>query len=99
MKRTTNAGVVRAWKSGDKARNSRHSLYTDGVTLWSYELQIGMRTASGCTVLADYRAGTDAYKSQTTSCHVGLAEREGVTMVMHPLVWRCSPLKDAGIPF
>ena len=99
MKRTKNSNVIQAWKRGEPARNHRNNLSTDGTCLWSYGLQIGARTRVGVTVLADYRA-SGKYRSQTTSCHVGLAERAGVDMIMHPVVWTTSPLsKDEEIPF
>jgi|ETNvirnome_6_100_1030635.scaffolds.fasta_scaffold19340_2 hypothetical protein len=92
MKRTTNAGVVAAWKRGVEAKNSRNTLHTDGTRLYSYLLHIGMRSASGDTVLADYTA-SGSYRSQTTSCHIGIARRSGVDLMMHPKVWQLSLLR------
>ena len=92
MKRTTNDGVIAAWKSGKPARNGRKSLTTDGESLYSYHLKIGKR-AGGTCVVADYTAGTGSFKSQTTSCHVVRAKRRA-NLVMHPRVWLTSPLSD-----
>jgi hypothetical protein len=92
MKRTTNAGVIAAWKSGEPARNGRQSLTTDGESLYSYHLKIGNRAGNTC-VVGDFTAGTNSFRSQTTSCHVGKA-RAVADLVMHPKVWEVSPLSD-----
>ena len=98
IKKTTNEGVIDAWKCGEPARNSRGSLTTDGKALYSYGLKIGMR-AGGTCVVADYTAGTNSFESQTTSCHVGKA-RMVADLVMHPRVWLTSPMSDySEIPF
>ena len=98
--KTTNQGVISAWKIGLSARNSRGTLYTDGERLYSYQLHVGTRLKSGATVLGDFTAGADGYHSQTTSCHIGLAKRGGVDLVMHPVVWSTSPMsREAEIPF
>ena len=90
--RTDNAGVVNAWSNGHRAHSHKRTLTTDGESLYSYGFKIGMR-AGGTCVVADYTAGTGSFKSQTTSCHVGLAKR-WATLVMHPRVWLTSPLSD-----
>lgn len=56
MKVCTNDNVIRAWQNGVSARNHRESLtsvsYPNGrAELFSYELKIGERTASGEFVL------------------------------------------------
>jgi hypothetical protein len=101
MRRTNNDGVIAAWKAGKIARNSRFTLHSTGERLYSYQLQIGMRTDSGVTVLADYTAQADSFRSQATSCHIGRARRAGVDLMMHPKVWEVSPLSEEkeGIPF
>jgi hypothetical protein len=96
--RVNNSGVVRAWKEGHTAENGRQTLCTDGVSLWSYDLKIGHRLDSGATVLADYTA-SGRYRSQTTSCHIGLARRTGINLMMHPLVWETSPMHEPELPF
>ncbi len=96
--RVNNSGVVRAWKEGHAAENGRQTLCTDGVSLWSYDLKIGHRLDSGVTVLADYTA-SGRYRSQTTSCHIGLARRTGINLMMHPLVWETSPMHEPELPF
>jgi len=96
--RANNSGVVRAWKEGHTAENGKQTLHTNGVSLWSYDLKIGHRLDSGVTVLADYTA-SGRYRSQTTSCHIGLARRTGVNLMMHPLVWETSPMHEPELPF
>ena len=90
--RTTNEGVISAWKRGRIAWNSRKTLHTDGQRLYSYRLHIGTRLPSDATVLGDFTAPGGEYQSQTTSCHIGLVKRGGVDLVMHPMVWRTSPM-------
>tara|TARA_R110000824_G_scaffold92217_9_gene223913 strand:+ start:362 stop:676 length:315 start_codon:yes stop_codon:yes gene_type:complete len=91
---TNNKGVIDAWKCGESARNSRRNLTTDGESLYSYRLKIGMRAGETC-VVADYTAGTNSFQTQTTSCHVGIA-RARADLVMHPRVWLTSPLSAEG---
>ena len=70
----TNREVVRAWKRGEAAKNHRYTLHTDGLKLYSYQLQIGDTTLDHLKVLRDYTAKSKwGFRSQTTSCHVGLA--------------------------
>ena len=90
--RTTNEGVISAWKRGRIAWNSRKTLHTDGERLYSYRLHIGTRLPSDATVLGDFTAPGGEYQSQTTSCHIGLVKRGGVDLVMHLMVWRTSPM-------
>lgn len=69
-----NEQVVKAWVAGKPAKAG--NLRTDGVSLWSYRLQIGDTALSGKKLVHDYTAsGSHGYRSQTTSCHVGLAKR------------------------
>ena len=69
-----NSDVVEAWVAGKPAKAG--NLRTDGVSLWSYRLQIGDTALSGKKLVHDYTAnGSHGYRSQTTSCHVGLAKR------------------------
>jgi hypothetical protein len=101
MQRTKNNDVIKAWKAGIPARNGKNTLWTTGKQLYSYQLQIGVRTDSGVTVLADYTAATRSFRSQTTSCHVCHVLRAGVDLVMHPMVWQASPLSkdNEEVPF
>jgi len=100
MSRVKNDQVIIAWKSGTSARNHRDSLAStprpDGSTdLFSYDLKIGHRTAGGACILANYTAKTGHFKSMTTSCHVNLAKKAGEwPLVMHPLVWNESPVRE-----
>ena len=75
MKKVRNKEVIDSWKSGDSACNHSESLHTNGTNLYSYALQIGDTcSATGKKVLRDYTANSAyGFKSQTTSCHVGLA--------------------------
>ena len=69
-----NSDVVKAWVAGKPAKAG--NLRTDGVSLWSYRLQIGDTALSGKKLVHDYTAnGSHGFRSQTTSCHVGLAKR------------------------
>ena len=72
---SVNTAVVRAWSLGLSARNHRATFHTDGLKLYSYNLQIGDTCPdTGAKVLKDYTAsGTYGFSSQTTSCHVGRA--------------------------
>ena len=98
--RVNNDRVIHAWVHGLSARNGRRSLrsvsYPDGrAELFSYDLKIGERTRAGATVIADFTAGADGFRSMTTSCHVGLAKREADSpVIMHPKVWATSPMSD-----
>ena len=74
MKKVRNRQVVDRWYGGAAATNHTSSLTTDGTKLRSYNLCIGDTHPSGVKVLRDYTAnGNHGFKSQTTSCHVGLA--------------------------
>lgn len=81
-KSRSNQTVIDAWKSGKSWRNGSGSLYTDGLSLWSYSLVIGY-TGSGYQAPLSHLQGT--YKividymapdnvTQTTSMHVSLAK-------------------------
>ena len=73
MKKLTNNRIPRAWAEGQAACNHGGTFWTDGVKLFSYQLQIG-DTSDGVKVLRDYSAkGRHGYKSMTTSQHVGKA--------------------------
>jgi len=77
MTRRRNDEVVNCWVDGTSATNHRGSFTTDGIHLWSYKLLIGdtcLETKK--KVLREYVAKTKwGFKSQTTSCHVGLARK------------------------
>jgi hypothetical protein len=84
--RTNNLGVVRAWARGERARNGKGTLSTDGTALSSYNLIIGYRTKEGTLIVGDFTAPGGGYFSQTTSCHVSRAK--GVADdVFHPEVF------------
>ena len=71
-----NYKVVEAWKNGNQARSFTGNLHTDGKDLYSYALKIGFTTAkgrkAGKTVIL-YTSADGAFKSMTTSRHVGYA--------------------------
>ena len=98
--RLNNEGVIKAWQNGASARNHKHSLSSisngnGSAELYSYDLKIGERTPAGVIVIADFTAGANGFHSMTTSQHVGLAKREvDSPLIMHPLVWKCSPMSD-----
>ena len=68
-----NREVIRAWAAGQPARNHRNTLRTDGHKLFSYELQIGDSSGEDKYVKCFTASGRYGFRSQTTSCHVGLA--------------------------
>ena len=70
--RLCNADVAAYWALGQPARSHTSNFYTDGDKIYSYELQIG-DTSDGKKIVRDYTAkGSYGFRSQTTSCHVGL---------------------------
>jgi len=82
----TNHKVILAWQNGEKARNGRNSLHTDGVRLYSYRLLIGINVSGTC-YLGNYTAAGKFY-SMTTSQHIGRARRcVHKTDVYHPAIF------------
>jgi len=84
-----NEAVIALWTQGRPAKNHKGTLTTDGKELWSYALSIGDTCKeTGVKIVRRYQAGTSyGYRSQTTSCHVGLAVRTdlrgtGVTLIV-----------------
>ena len=73
MKRVTNDEVAQAWVDGRKAVSHTGNFSTDGKKIYSYALQIGDTSDDGKKIVRDYTAkGSYGFRSQTTSCHVGL---------------------------
>lgn len=74
---TDNNGVVDAFLNLKTANAGR--LRTDGQSLFSYDTRIAehvpQNDGTAITVVYDYTRGGNAYKSQTTSSHVGLIKR------------------------
>ena len=68
-----NENVAARWAYG-RVGSTRH-LMTDGVSLYSYQLKIGTTIPEGKKVLFDYTSPGGGFRSQTTSCHVGIARR------------------------
>ena len=78
MKKVRNSEVVTSWTEGNPAQNHRASFSTDGKSLYSYQLKIGDTCeVTDKKILRDHTAnGRWDYRSQTTSCHVGLARHK-----------------------
>ena len=73
MKRVTNDEVAQAWLEGREAVSHTGNFSTDGKAIFSYALQIGDTGDDGKKFVRDYTArGSYGFRSQTTSCHVGL---------------------------
>ena len=74
---TNNDGVVDAFLNQQSANGGR--LRTDGQSLFSYDLRIAehvpQKDGTAITIVYDYTRGGNAFKSQTTSGHVGLIKR------------------------
>ncbi len=71
--RRTNEQVVEAFLNQRYANAG--ALTTDGQSLFSYNLRIAehiQTNGDACTIVYDYTARGNAYRSQTTSSHVGL---------------------------
>ena len=86
MARFTNEQVVEAFMNQKPANGG--VLTTDGQSLFSYNLRIAEhvpKNGGACTIVYDYTARGNAYKSQTTSQHVGMVKqrvpRRNVVMV------------------
>jgi|MDTG01.4.fsa_nt_gb hypothetical protein len=77
MARFTNEQVVEAFMN-QRPLNAG-PLTTDGQSLFSYNLRIAEhvpRNGGACTIVYDYTARGNAYKSQTTSQHVGMVKQK-----------------------
>ena len=73
MKRVSNDEVAQAWFDGREATSYTGNFSTDGKEIYSYALQIGDTSEDGKKIVRDYTArGSYGFRSQTTSCHVGL---------------------------
>lgn len=76
MARFTNEQVVEAFLN-QRPLNAG-ALTTDGQSLFSYNLRIAehiQQNGGACTLVYDYTARGNAYKSQTTSQHVGMIKQ------------------------
>tara|TARA_R100000808_G_scaffold11802_1_gene29983 strand:- start:405 stop:704 length:300 start_codon:yes stop_codon:yes gene_type:complete len=74
---TNNDSVIDAFLNCKPANAGR--LKTDGQSLFSYDLRIAEHipddNGGATTIVYDYTRGGNAYRSQTTSSHVGLIKR------------------------
>ena len=75
---TDNDSVINYFLEQKAANAGR--LKTDGQSLFSYDLRIAEHVpqddGTAITIVYDYTRGGNAYKSQTTSSHVGLIKRK-----------------------
>ena len=78
----TNKEVIRAFAWGKRA--AAGNLYTDGRSLWSYNLKIAQRTPEGI-VVGNFTSPGGQFHSMTTSKHVGMAKREAHTVMLPEL--------------
>tara|TARA_R100000008_G_scaffold70097_1_gene47608 strand:+ start:356 stop:628 length:273 start_codon:yes stop_codon:yes gene_type:complete len=78
----TNKEVIRAFAWGKRA--AAGNLYTDGRSLWSYDLKIAQRTPEG-VIVGDFTSPGGQFHSMTTSKHVGMAKREAHTVMLPEL--------------
>ena len=84
---TSNRNVASRWAKGQNARNHNNVFRTDGDSLFSYNLKIGLTTLEGRKVLLDYTARTGNFYSMTTSGkHISPARRVA-DEIMHPTVY------------
>lgn len=72
----TNKEVAQSWAKGRSAKVK--NLSTNGRDLYSYNLLIGFTTKKGEKIALQYQAsaGSEWFRSKTTSCHVSLAMRQ-----------------------
>ncbi len=80
MRANNISAVYRAWLNGRKAHSGNVS--TDGTSLWSYDLLIGVQRR-GEAAVGDYTA-SGVMVSMTTSKHVHAAARAACVDRMHP---------------
>lgn len=71
IEQVRNRKAIEGWQSGHPA--GAGNLVTDGSTLWSYKLVIGVTDENRRKVLYDYRAPAGHFRSMTTSQHVSAA--------------------------
>jgi hypothetical protein len=72
-KRCSNHTVAESWALNKPATSWTGNFWTDGKKIYSYELQIGDTSEGGKKIVRDYTAkGSYGFRSQTTSCHVGM---------------------------
>jgi len=95
MARFTNEQVVEAFMNLQPL--SAGALTTDGQSLFSYGMRIAEHIpddyGQATTLVYDYTARGNAYKSQTTSGHVGLAKQQ----IPRRNVVQVHAAKDAGL--
>lgn len=77
----SNEKIVCAWKNGKKMGKSGMRLNTDGISIYSYNLRIGLTDENNKKILFIYTAKTGNYYSPTTSRHCELIRREGADKI------------------
>ena len=65
--------VPKFWRNGAPAKSFTNNYWTDGKSLYSYNLQIGYTCQDGKKILIEYNARANNFISATTSRHVNLA--------------------------
>ncbi len=101
FERATVRQIIEGWAAGcDYRATQNRSLWSQDGQLWSYNLLIGYRSATGHVIVADYTASGGHYRSQTTSTHVNLAKRivGDSKAIMTVDAWERSPLYNQ-LPF
>ena len=74
-----NIDVIRGFMEGYCM--STRTLRTDGKCLYSYNLLIGETTPNGIKVVYNYTKKGNKFISHSTSSHVGMAVREGASLI------------------
>ena len=74
----SNAEVVNNWAQGFEGFT--RSLRTDGRSLYSYNLRIGITGPDNEKIVFNFTSGGGKFMSQTTSTHVGLARQHADTI-------------------
>lgn len=64
--------IPKFWRNASPAKTYNKSYWTDGATLYSYDLVIGTTMPDGSKILYDYTS-TGTFISLTTSKHVNAA--------------------------
>ena len=79
-----NESVIKAFLDNKYAQSK--NLRSTGLSLYSYNLCIGMTDDSGKKHVFNYTAPANEFKSHTTSKHVGLARELGCIVSPPPSV-------------
>ena len=83
MKILSNRLIANQWKKGFPAKNHNKSFHTDGKTLFSYNLVIGITSNANYKIAYNYTKESDNFISQTTTQHVRYA-KDSADHFLHP---------------